>query len=154
MDSLYKILDTKARNWHYFKELRRRGKTEEARVKERASICDSVRVLRQALDNGGYCQVGRGGWAIYYACHSRLEHYGGIDADMVRACIKVGIPVIDTLTIPDQDIAKTINLPMITLAHWDNSPYNSISYAPLAYVLPLYQALGATIYNWKGVSNE
>lgn len=149
MPSLYSLLDTKARLWWHNKELRAKGNIEEARKQERASIRDSIRILRQALANGGYCQVGRGGWTLYYKEHSTLSHYGGINAEMVQACILVGIPVIDTMTISEQDIAKTIRLPMIHLGKCDNPPYGSMSHAPLAYVLPLYRELGATIYNWK-----
>jgi len=149
MLSLYNLLDTKARLWWYNRELRDKGNTEEARKRERTSIKDSIRVLRQALANGGYCQVGRNGWTIYCAAHSTLSHYGGLDAAMVQACIKVGIPVIDTLTIPDKDIAQTIKLPIIHLGKCDKPPYGSMSYAPLNHVLPLYRELGATIYNWE-----
>jgi len=148
MPSLYNLLDTKARLWWYNIELRGRGNVDEARKRERASIRQSIRVLRQALANGGYCQVGRGGWVLYYTERLWLEHCGGINAEMVQACIKVGVPVINTLTISDRDISETIGLSMIHLGKCGNPPYNSMSYAPLAYVLPLYRALGATIYNW------
>jgi hypothetical protein len=71
---------------------------------------------------------------------------------MMRACVLVGIPVCDSSTISDDDIYKVIKFPMPSV-HPDprpvNGEYRSMDYAPVMYVFTLYEALGATVYNWE-----
>jgi hypothetical protein len=70
---------------------------------------------------------------------------------MMRACVLVGIPVMDSSTIPDELICDTIKFPMPSI-HPDprpvNGEYRSMDFAPAMYVFMLYEALGATVYNW------
>ena len=149
-ESVYKILDDAARSWWHHRQLREQGKHEEARVLERKSILDRVLTLRKCLENGGYATNGRGGWAIHYSEWGRLEgNHPGLDQPMMRCCIRLGIPVCDSTTIPDERIFETTRLPMAS-TNPDREPskgYNSFSLAPVEYVFRLYQELGATIYN-------
>jgi hypothetical protein len=69
---------------------------------------------------------------------------------MMRACVLVGIPVCDSSTISDDDIYKVIKFPIASIHPDPRQPggYKSMSYAPALYVFILYEALGATVYNW------
>lgn len=145
--SLYAILDQDARQWWYHQDLRKAGKATEARKRERDSILSHVKTLRQALQNGGYASVGRGGWSIHISDGHKLQGYGQTDEPMIQAAILVGLPVVDSTTISGDDIFETIRMPMVGISHHDQPPYRSLDYAPLKVVAKMYQDLGATIYN-------
>jgi hypothetical protein len=151
--SVYSLLDRDARGWWYHRQLRDQGKPEEARQLERRSIRDHVKTLRSAY----YASVGRGGWSIH--CHkvtsangltsqSTLEGYGDASDGMIKACIVLGLPVVDTTTISDEAIYDTISIPLVAIDRpCDPEPYHGMSYAPLEYVISAYRKLGATVYN-------
>ena len=80
-------------------------------------------------------------------CNATLSGYGGLDAPMPQACLMLGIPVLDTTAISDNLIMQSISFPMATNGQPDESPWGSMSYAPLDYVAGLYAAIGATVYN-------
>ena len=149
-ESIYKILDDSARDWWYHRQLREQGKHQEARRHERRAILDNVRVLRECLENGGYAMNSRHGWRVQYREFASLSHcYPGLDRPMMRCCLKLGIPVCDTTTVPESAVIEMIRLPMASL---DPDPvpengYGSMSFAPVSYVFRLYRELGATIYN-------
>ena len=144
---LYAILDYKARSWWYHKELRAKGNTQEARMKERQSIKSSLKALRETQTNNGWLSIGRGGWTLNISPGHRMEHYGGLNEPIPLACLLLGIPIIDSTTIPDDQIIKTVNFPMAhhTAQHKDS--YGPFDYAPLIDVAPMYAALGATLYH-------
>ena len=149
-ESIYKILDDSARSWWYHRQLREQGKHQEARRCERRAILDKVRVLRECLENSGYAMNSRHGWRIHYKEWANLSHcYPGLDQPMMRCCLKLGIPVCDTTTVPESNVIDIIRLPMAS-PNPDPEPesgYGSMSFAPVSYVFGLYQKLGATIYN-------
>ena len=143
---VYRVLDTDARRWWYHRRLRDDGSTAEARRRERASIREQVRRLRTTLANGGYLHVGRGGWSLHVSDASRLEGHGGIGDAIPQACLLVGIPVLDTTTVPDENLLPLLRLPMIGIQRCDPEPWSSTSFAPFARVVPRYVALGATLH--------
>lgn len=143
---LYRILDEDARRWWYHKELRRQGAVAEARRRERASIRHSLDTLREALAGGGYLAIGRGGWTLHVSDNRRVEHYGGITAPTPRACLLLGIPVLDSTTVPDDRLADLIRLPMVGIQRTSARPWGSLSFAPFGYVAARQVALGATLY--------
>ena len=147
---LYRILNNQAKVWWYHRHLRKQGLEEEARQREREAILDDVRVLRAALQNGGFLTHGRGGWTLHYGKWNRVESpCPGLDAAIPQACLLLGIPVLDTTTIPDERIREVINFP-IANPFPDPEPeggYGPFDHAPFEYVARRYVALGATAYN-------
>ena len=55
---VYSVLNQDAKRWWYNIKLRREGRTEEARKRERDSIRDDVLRLRSAQNGGGFGLVG------------------------------------------------------------------------------------------------
>jgi len=155
-DSVYKILDGAARAWRYPRQLHEQGKDDEARAVERQSILSRVQLLRQCLENKGFTMVGRGGTTVYYKGRGRLEICSSdVNRPIVQCCIRLGIPVCDSTTIPDDQIIEVVGFPM-AVTNPDPEPengYNSFSYAPVDYVFRLYRELGATVYNLE-VAND
>lgn len=151
MPSVYSLLNRDAKNWWYFKQLRDQGAISEARCKERGSIKSKIDTLRHCIKSGGYVNVGRGGWSIHYA-DGQLQGYGGVSDPIVQAAIKAGIVVIDTTTIDDDKIVDiAFKCPMVAVGRKaDSAPYNSMSFAPLSYVVGVKRNAGATVYNFKG----
>lgn len=149
-ETVYKILDDAARSWWYHRQLRERGEHELARTLERKSILSRVHTLRACLENDGFAMNSRGGWTIYYSQWGKLTHcYPGMNTPMMRCCLRLGIPVCDSTTIPESIIIKVVGLPMASLNPGPEpvNGYGSMSFAPVSYVFKLYQELGATIYN-------
>lgn len=142
--TLYSILNQDAQSWWHYKALRKAGQVKEARQKERESIRSSIRHLRATIKNGGHLSYGRGGYTLSMGGGGSLSGYG--ESGTVAACVHLGIPFIDTRTIPDSKISKTINLPMIS-CNPDAAPWGSMSYAPLEVVAAAYESLGATLHN-------
>ena len=146
---LYSILNDRAKRWWYHRKLRRDGKVNEARRRERAQIRDDVRRLRAALECGGFLINAWGGWTLHYGERQRLQSWRpGLDGAIPQACLLLGIPVIDLTTIPEDRIHKVLSLPSPDLLH-DPEPeggYRSYQHAPFEYVARLYIELGATLY--------
>ena len=143
---LYRILNWDARRWWYHVELRRQGQFAEARRRERRSIRNTLADLREALKGGGYLAIGRGGWTLYISDNRRVEHYGGIAEPTPQACLHLGIPILDSTTIPDDRLVDLIRLPMVGIQRRDARPWGSLSFAPFGYVAARQVALGATLY--------
>jgi hypothetical protein len=150
------LLLQKAQLWWYHKQLRDQGNTEEANRRERLSVLSTLRDLKNAKKNGGWCSVGRGGWTLHPKPGVQVSNYGDMESEYPQACLILGIPVIDSTTIPDSKITVTPMFPMASLTP-DDPPWGSCSYAPVAVVAALYAALGATLHNikpdWEGVRN-
>ena len=151
---LYGILNADAKNWWYHAKLREDGDVEEARKRERQSILSKASSLREVVSNGGFLTIGRGGWSLNMSRHHRLSGYdGGIDFPIAQACVLLGIPILDSTTIPDERILETLRLPMpVPEGEEDAEPeggYHSFSLAPFSVVARMYAALGATVYNIK-----
>ncbi len=146
---LYAILNTNAKNWWYHAQLRREGKHEEARRQERAQIRDHVVRLRAALEGGGFLVNSWGGWTLHYGERRRLQSSRpGLDGPIPRACLLLGIPVLDLTTIPEDRICAVLKLPSPDLLYDPEPPggYRSFHHAPFDYVARLYVELGATLY--------
>ena len=148
--TLYALLDHNARRWWYHHELRRRGQVIEARRRERQSIRENVRTLRQARENGGFLTIGHHGWTLHLSkWHTLHSPYPGIEQPFPQCCLLLGIPIIDSTTIPAETICQVLRFP-IASTHPDPEPpdgYHPLSHAPLKHVARLYRDLGATIYN-------
>lgn len=142
------LLEKNAKDWWYHKELRRQGKVEEAQKRERMSTRSILKDLKDAKANDGWCSVGRGGWTLHPRSGVTVSNYVGMDSCYPRACIMMGIPVIDSTTIPDSEISQSILFPMAAI-NPDLPPWGSCSYAPVAVVAALYAAIGATLYHIK-----
>jgi hypothetical protein len=150
MTTLYGILDADARNWWYHRDLRKAGKTGEARRRERESIRSSLRSLRQARENGGWISVGRGGYTLHYSDCGKVQGYGGANAPTVRAARHIGLPFVDTTTIPDDLIVSTMSLPMPKAdpASCDPAPWGGMSFCPVRELVAVLKQLGATVDGW------
>jgi hypothetical protein len=150
------LLLQKAQLWWYHKQLRDQGNIKEADRRERNSIASSLRDLKDVKKNGGWCSVGRCGWTLHPEPGVQVYNLGTMESEYPRACLILGIQVIDTTTIPDSEITATPMFPMASMTP-DDPPWGSCSYAPVAVVAALYAALGATLYNitpdWQGVRN-
>jgi len=147
--TIYPILNQSAKNWRHIRQLREQGRVKEARRMERSRILAHVGALRQAVQNGGFLTNGRGGWTLHTDSYSTLSHcYPGMEQATPRCAVLLGIPCIDSTTIPDNKLAETINLPLAGAGGYsDPEPWGPLSVAPLEHVAGLYQALGATLYN-------
>lgn len=92
---------------------------------------------------------GRGGHTIHIdkeeGTQCRLEGYG-LNDEEAKEVIDLGIPYIDSRTIPDDLITATISIPMVSL-NSDPAPWGSMSYAPIAVVAAAYKLLGARVEN-------
>jgi len=148
---LYAILNAHAKRWWYHDMLRRQGKHQEARRSEREDILETVARLRQVIAGGGFLTVGRGGWTLHIGEWNRLtSRYHSIEDAIPQACLLLGIPVLDTTTVPDDRVHEMGDLPMPS-AHPDQEPedgYRAWDHAPFAVVVSQYVALGATVYNF------
>lgn len=146
--TLYALLNRHAKAWWYHAELRATGHRIEARKRERDSIRSDINLLRAVLAvPGGHCGLGRGG-ASLYAKDRTLS--GGANDYYREVARLLGIPLIDSTTVPDKAIWETVSFPMVAVGRApDPGPWHGFSYAPLDYVAGLYLALGATVENLK-----
>ena len=140
------LLLEEAQSWWYPPDLRKQGKHEEAQNRERKSIASTLKNLKDAKKNGGWCSVGRGGCTLHTKPGVQVSSYGNMDSTYPQACLIMGIAVIDTTTITDSEISQSILFPMAAITP-DDPPWRSCSYAPLNVVAALYAALGATLHN-------
>jgi len=147
MTNIFRLLRQHAKGWWYFKDLRSRGRHEEARAKEHKSTRSLIGQLRETIKNSGYLSIGRGGWTLHIDDGHTLSHYGGIAADIPQACNLLNIPIIDSTTIGDDLIVQTLSIPLVGIKRTDQAPFHSMAYAPLKQVAQRYKNLGATVYN-------
>ncbi len=107
----FRAIRQSARDWWYHRELRAQGQHEEATKREHRSCRDSVKTLRTALKSGGFLSIGRGGVTLYVDANTRVEGYCADSGDALAARL-MGIPWVDTTTVPDEDAFGLVNLPM------------------------------------------
>lgn len=144
---VYGLLDRAARSWWYNRQLRERGQIAEARKRERASIRDKARDLKQARANGGFVTVGRGGWTLHIDRSHTLKGYGDLSDVIPQCALLLGLPVVDSTTIPDEKIHLTLALPFAQVGASPRAEYGSFDPAPIEVVARMYAELGATVYN-------
>ena len=133
---VYKVLNQKAKNWWYYKELRKRGQHEEARKKERETILKEINDLRQAKKNG-YFKKGLYGSSLYFkrgntfaTCEKhQCEKYE-------KLIIDLKIPFIDTSKLSLSERTLVCNLPIVKLELKENEKYirDNGKYSSMAYV--------------------
>jgi hypothetical protein len=109
MKSIYSLLNNETKNWWYFKDLRKNGKCDLARQKERASILSDIKFLRQVIKHKGYLHLGNAQWGIYIdkpnkGRESLSGYYDlGRYTYMEEICKRLGILIIDTRKIDPLD---------------------------------------------------
>lgn len=95
---------------------------------------------------------GRGGHIIYMDesndSSSTLSGYGFTTEELAEID-RLGIPFVDSRSIPDDLICQTISFPMYPGKpdQAENAPWGGFSYAPIDVCAWLYQSLGATVRN-------
>lgn len=143
------LLAEETAEWWYHKQLRDEGNHKEATERENRSVNSNLSTIEEALLNGGYLSIGRGGWALHYSGNDTLSGYGGIDSRIPQACILAGVPTIDTSVIPYPEILDSVRFPMIAVSpqEVDERPWSSLSYAPFLEIAFRYHSLGAKLYN-------
>lgn len=107
--SVYRILNNEAKNWWWHRDLRKQGKSKEARQLERKSILRSIETLRDVLNHGGYLSLGGSQWSLNIfehrssidsmsTCKYSLSGYYGLNKScyLESICKSLGIPVLDS----------------------------------------------------------
>ncbi len=145
--TIYGILDQAARAWWYHRQLRAQGRADEARRRERESIHARVSSLNQARANGGFVTMGRGGWTLHIERNHKLQGYGDLSDPVPQCAWLLGLPVLDSTTIPDEKIHLTIPLPFPQVGAIPRAEYGSFDAAPIEVVAWMYVDLGATVRN-------
>lgn len=145
--TIYAILNASARSWWYHRQLREQGRVAEARQRERASIRDHARDLKEARRNGGFVTMGRGGWTLYIERNYALKGYGDISDPIPQCALLLSLPVVDSTTIPDEKIHLTLGLPFPQIGAMPHAAYGSFDPAPIEVFARMYRELGATVYN-------
>jgi len=79
---------------------------------------------------------------------SRLSGHG-FTADELAQIDALGVPFIDSRSIPDDKICRVMSFPMMPSRpdQHDAAPWSSMSFAPIPIIAFLYQSLGATVRN-------
>ena len=147
--TIYGILDASARLWWYHRQLRESGRVAEARQCERASIRDHARDLRKAQLNGGFVTIGRGGWTLHMERRHTLKGYGDLSDPIPQCARLLGLPIVDSTTIPDERLDCTLALPFAQVGALPRVEYGSFDPAPIEVVAWMYRDLGATVFNVK-----
>lgn len=113
---LYSVLNGSAKRWWFFAKLRREGHPDEARILERKSIRDDIRILRAVLDSDGFLNVGDGGWSLHYVGKDGNEaSLRGYDVDRdgePQAAMLLGVLTIDHRPIPSSRYGDVMRLPI------------------------------------------
>ena len=111
MQTIYKLLNDHTKKWWHYQNLRRQGKTTEARRLERNDIKSSVEDYRNAFlytvgDYGSTLYIKRGSWLSSVNVELTLE-----------ICYRLNIPVIDSRGATDQQKHDKIGMSGPTLAN-------------------------------------
>lgn len=152
---VYSALNAKAKAWWHHQDLRRAGKAKEARERERESIRNSLRTLRQAV----LFTVGEGGFTVHCAAQrtpngvttSRLSGYcDGSEYSAPLRCVRPEVPQVNTR---DMEFAAKIPLSRAPLPATDredppkdDGTYGGWSYTPIPVYLAIYEGMGATVH--------
>jgi hypothetical protein len=145
--NIYGILDASARAWWYHRQLREQGRADEARSRERASTRERVSSLKQARANGGFVTIGRGGWTLHIAPNHKLQGIGDLSDPIPQCALRLGLPILDSTTIPDDKIHLTVALPFAQVGAVPRAEYDSFDPASIEVVAWMYVDLGATVRN-------
>ncbi|MFL9828151.1 hypothetical protein [Rhodoplanes sp. SY1] len=109
---------------------------------------DYAEYIESALcTEGGHLSIDRGGFTIHYARGATLSGY---DCDHVKACcIAAGLPVIDSRTVPFDDVVRlAVRGPMPAVGEDPSpKPWHAFSYVPLAVLAEAYRDAGAEVFN-------
>jgi hypothetical protein len=124
-----RLLFQSARRWWYHRRLRERGQKAEARQRERRSVREHVRCIREAT----VLHIGCGVWTLHRHGWAWLQGYGGLDNLVVQAALCAGIPAFDTTTVPDDRLITLLRGPSPA-----EDPLGALEYA---------RSLGARVYN-------
>lgn len=98
---IYKLLNREAKNWWYFRQLRQQGNDKEARKRERQSILNAVKTLR----NAKRLELRGARWSIQQT-NSWLTGYYNADNETHYEIIaeRLGLPIIDTRNVDDLSV--------------------------------------------------
>jgi hypothetical protein len=108
-------------------------------------------IARALATEGGHLAIGRGGFTLWFGPGAT---FSGYDIEpMKNACIKVGLPVIDSRMVDFGVVARlAINGPLVAVGQApDEPPYHAFSNAPLAVVAQSYREAGALMWNLDSV---
>lgn len=144
---LYRVLNAEAKAWWYHQDLRKSGRTDEARRRERKSILSTLDYIRQTLRNGGLLTIGRGGYTLHFARNSKLSGYGPDSSGTVAACKLAGVPWVDTRTIPDDRIGEFAVSGPIVKVGIETEGYGSLDYISPPDYIEFARSYGATVGN-------
>lgn len=100
-NTVLRELRASAKEWWYHVELRKQGRLEEARERERGSMRSTLQEIRATLANDGWLSIGRGGATLHYSPNAHVE---GLHPHHVRACIAAGIPTLDSTAMDIKDV--------------------------------------------------
>lgn len=114
---VYRILNNNAKNWWYFKELRKRGQHKEARLKERESILKEIGDIRKASKNG-YFAICRITDNLHYFSKgqnssSSVNAEKHKNRDYQKMIIASGIPTCSTEFLNEDDAYKLLSMPIL-----------------------------------------
>jgi hypothetical protein len=124
-----RLLFQSARRWWYHQRLRKRGQKAEARQRERRSVREHVRCIREAT----VLHIGCGVWTLHRHDWAWLQGYGGLDNLVVQAALRAGVPAFDTTAVPDDKLIALLRGPSPC-----EDPLGALEYA---------RSLGARVYN-------
>ena len=133
--SLYKVMNDKAKNWW----------ANTTRVKQRATIKENVRALREARKNGGYAVIAALGGHYTIVVGDDHQWSGGRGWEsLIAIAYLVGLPVIDFRP------ATTLPRPMPIIGNTKHgldclAKYDARVYVPLAEYIQQAKQGGATI---------
>lgn len=99
------------------------------------------------VTEGSHLAVGRGGATLFFGPGASVSCH---EIEAIKdACIKAGLPVIDTRLVDFGVVARiAINGPLVAVGEPPNQPpYHALSRAPLAFVADSYLAAGAMVWN-------
>jgi hypothetical protein len=140
-----------ARRWWYHQDLRKQGKTQEARTREHETTRRNVYEIRKAQRYGGLLKVGRYGASFFYAPD---VHVSGCHPGIIELATLCGIPVVDSRTVPEEWLVRfAFSMPTLELNPKYQDPdysWGSASRVTPALYIALAREWGATITNDPG----
>lgn len=108
---IYRVLNRKSKNWWWHLELRRQGKTQEARSLERKDIRRCIQTLRSALSSGGICFAGENKYLLEYQRDGNrcwVSGYDAADEGMPLCCQIVGVLMCDYRGLSETVVTRSI----------------------------------------------
>ncbi len=142
-----RVLRADAAAWWRYRELRRSGNVEEAKRRERASICRDLGYLRTALSNPNAYVSCSGAGTILHLGLTTVSLYAPVERfPLAHIAVRLGVPMVDIR--PVKDVSALANLPRVTMdGQFDPEPWGSSSRVPLTAYLDSAERLGACIVN-------